>query len=206
MKPSAVPKGKLVATFALAGCNTPQVAGEASFVDYVQGEDGAPFVVERSDASRWMVVTNSFLESGEIVFQAVEALGQALHEYRFPWDGRTAGKHSVAVSYAEPRGSKDRFRVSTSLPHRVCSLRRVDSTAGEVKPTALPGPAQSDRGWGYTGASFTPGEVVLVDVSGKATRARVMQSRGTDYFVRYEGLADGSGEWISPSRIVGRIK
>ncbi len=216
LRPSAIPRGKLIATFLRTGCSDGRDANESVFIDYVQGQDGVPFLVERSRASEWLVVRNSYIESGEIVFQSLrENRGRALQEYRFPWDGRTAGRYSLAMSYAAPRGTHDRFRVDDARPYVICRLRRVDPVSGapldtslsaDKGPTALPGPATSAQGWGYDGKSFAPGDLVLIDVGGRATRGRVVQASGTAYLVHYEGGPEGSNEWVAPSRVLGQVK
>jgi hypothetical protein len=210
-----IPRGKLVATFVQGDCSGGGESGAPRYVDYVQGQDGAPFLVERSEAAQWLVITNSFVESNEIVFQAMrENRGRSLQEYRFPWDGRTAGKYSRAVAYGEPQGTRDRFRVPGVRAYVVCRLRRVDPVTGALldeseakgrEPTALPGPATRAQGWGYDGKSFRPGDWVLVDGGGMAKRAQVLQATGDRYFVRYEQAPEGSGEWVEPSRVLGRF-
>lgn len=214
--PSSIPRGKLVATFLRADCTDGRDRNEALYVDYVQGEDGAPFLVERSRAADWLMITNSFVEAGEIVFQSLrENRGRGLQEYRFPWDGRTAGKYSLAMVYSEPKGTRDRFRVDDARPHVVCKLQRVDPLSGAPVPaasagvpnaTALPGPATSAQGWGYDASAFHVGDRVIVEHQGSTKRGRVVQTSGTAYFVQLEDAPDGTGEWVEPSRVLGWLK
>lgn len=55
------------------------------------------------------------------------------------------------------------------------------------------------------GASYQAGDQVWVHWSGTSQRARILQSRGDQYLIRYEGYDSKWDEWIGPQRIAGRI-
>jgi hypothetical protein len=213
--PADVPRGKLIASFERVGCSG-SVRSETVYVDYVQGVDGAPFIVERSLEGAWLIVTNHRVERGGIVFQAVRAKGvRELREYRFPHDIRQPGHYVETKVFAEPRGTRHRFESRANETGTECDLVRANPVTGErlgsVAAAALVGDGEASTvrpssGWGFDGSSFRVGDRVLVDVGGRIVAAEVLQAPGDAYLLRFEGAPNGASTWIEPARITGRLE
>jgi len=207
--PSEVPRGRLVSTFARTSCTGNHADAATVFVDFVEGADGMPFIVERSRPDTWLLITNSRSRDDFIVFQAVRNTdAREFREYRFPAHGTKPGQYFWSSQYTEPRGSKHRFETQPVGQTTTCQLVPVDPLTGATLTTygASPTPtgSASARGWGFDGKSFQVGDKVLVDVGGRSVPAEVLQAPGDAYYVRLEGEAE-AGQWIDPSRITGRM-
>lgn len=206
--PSDVPRGRLVATYARTGCTGTVAQQPAVYVDFVQGDDGIPFIVERDDSDTWLLVTNGRQSNGVLVFQAVRKSDPSqLREYRFAARGREPGGYFESERYGKLRGSKHRFETQAVGPTRRCDLIPVDPLTGAPLSTYGVQPASSGaRGWGFDGHSFREGDRVLVDVGGRSVPAEVLQAPGHAYLVRFEEDGGAQGVWIDPARITGRLE
>jgi hypothetical protein len=203
--PGEVPRGRLVKTFARTACTRVDAPGPGAFVDYVQGMDGVPFLVERARTGTWLLVTNSWLDGSTIVFQAVRRDPSGLVEYRFPERGSKQGQYSWSRYFEEPKGATHRFETrSTGGTAATCTLTVVDPLTGA--PVGTYGGEGSTQGWGFDGESFRVGDRILVEVGGRSVPAVVLQASGNGYFVRLEGEDENAGRWIEPSTITGRLE
>ena len=205
--PSDVPRGRLVATYARTNCVGTEEQERPPYVDFVQGADGNPFIVERSEPDNWLLVTNGRDRSGVLVFQAIRKSDPLLREYHFPARGREPGRYFEAERYGKIRGSRHRFETQAIGPTRHCELIPVDPLTGTALSTYGAQPASSGtQGWGFDGQSFGVGDRVLVDVGGRSVPAEVLQAPGHAYLVRFEEDGGSKGVWVEPSRITGRLK
>jgi hypothetical protein len=207
LSPGEVPRGQLIKTFARTSCTEDFTDPEPTFVDYVQGADGSPFIVERGRSDSWVVVTNSRLEGDTIVFQTIRRTDPAeLREYRFPEHGAKPARFIRSKDYAKPRGSTHRFETQPRGTTATCTLIPVDPLTGAPITTYAEEGDASGPGWGFDGTSFKVGDRVLVDMGGRSVPAKVLQASGTAYFVRIEEDPDDVGRWIDPSTITGRLE
>lgn len=212
VEPADVPRGKLVASYERVRCSE-RSRSERVYVDYVQGVDGAPFIVERSREGAWLIVTNHRSDRGRIVFQAVRAKGdKELREYWFTRDARQPGRYVETRVFADPRGTRHQFETHAQGQLLECELVRVNPLTGarlgsvEAGAGAEPDASGPASGWGFDGSSFGVGDRVLVDVGGRSVVAEVLQAPGDAYLVQFEGAPNGASTWIDPARITGRIE
>jgi len=75
-----------------------------------------------------------------------------------------------------------------------------------ARPTPLAAGANEPKSWGYDGRSFNTGDRILVDIGNRSIVAIVVQANGDQYYVHFEGAAAGTGEWIKPWRVTGRLR
>jgi hypothetical protein len=205
--PGDVPRGRLVKTFARRACTQTGIPAPGAFVDYVQGVDGVPFLVERARSGGWLLVTNSRLDGTTIVFQAVRRDPPQLLEYRFPRRGSKPGQYLWFGHYEEPKGATHRFETRGRGEVATCTLTVVDPLTGAPLGTyGGEGDEGSTQGWGFDGGSFRVGDRILVEVGGRSVPAVVLQAPGHGYFVRLEGEDENAGRWIEPSTITGRLE
>jgi len=209
MPASRVPRGDQVTTYAVVQCTSNQ-AVPAPLVDHVRLGDGSAVLVERMSSPDWVVITNAFVEGRFVVFQFVQETSQprALWEYRIPLDQGVTGSFRVSSAFTLetlPGGGFRGVPVSSSAS---CGLQRVGAP-GQARTAAAPsGSSSADvpRSWGYDAKTFVAGDTVLLDMEGRSVRAKVVQANGQMYYVQVEGAPDGSGQWIMPGRITGRIR
>ncbi len=205
--PGDVPRGRLVKTFARSACTQTDTPALGAFVDYVQGVDGVPFLVERARSGAWLLVTNSRLDGTTIVFQAVRRDPPQLLEYRFPQRGSKPGQYLWSGHYKEPKGATHRFETRSTGAVATCTLTVVDPLTGAPLGTyGGKGDEGSTQGWGFDGGSFRVGDRILVEEGGRSVPAVVLQAPGNGYFVRLEGEGENAGRWIEPSTITGRLE
>lgn len=207
LSPGEVPRGQLIKTFARSSCTEDFTDPEPIFVDYVQGADGSPFIVERGRSDSWLVVTNSRLEGDTIVFQAIRRKDTAeLREYRFPGHGAEPARFLWSKDFTKPKGSTHRFESEPKATTATCHLIPVDPLTGAPITTYAQDGDASGPGWGFDGTTFQVGDRVLVDMGGRSVPAKVLQASGTAYFVRMEDDPEDVGRWIDPSTITGRLE
>lgn len=205
--PADVPRGRLVATFARTSCSVGPQNAHPVFVDFVQGTDGSPFIVERIQPDEWLLITNGRVRNDSVVFQTVRKSDPSeFREYRFPGRGTKPGEYFSARRYSPPRGTRHRFETRPLGQVTTCQLIPVDPLTGAPLATYGEQPrGETPRGWGFDGTSFEVGDRVLVDVGGRSVPARVLQAPGDAYYVQFEG-GKGDGRWIDPSSITGRVE
>lgn len=210
MPASRIPRGDQVTTYALERCTGNQPM-PAPLVDHVRLGDGSAVLVERMSSPDWVVVTNAFVEGRFVVFQFVQETVQpkVLWEYRIPLDAAAAGSFRVSSAFTLETLPGGGFRGVPVASSASCGLRRVAAGgATEVSGPAPSGASSADapRNWGYDGKTFAAGDVILVDMEGRSVRAKVVQANGQMYYVQVEGAPEGSGQWIMPGRITGRLR
>ncbi len=210
MPASRVPRGDQVTTYALVQCSSNQ-AVPAPLVDHVRLGDGSAVLVERMSSPDWVVITNAFVEGRFVVFQFVQETSRprTLWEYRIPLDASATGAFRVSSAFTLetlPGGGFRGIPVSSSAS---CGLQRAGVVSAKGAAPARPAGstnAEVPRSWGYDGRTFAPGDTVLLDVEGRSMRAKVVQANGQMYYVQVEGAPEGSGQWILPGRITGRLR
>lgn len=210
MPASRIPRGDQVTTYALVQCTGNQPM-PAPLVDHVRLGDGSAVLVERMSSPDWVVITNAFVEARFVVFQFVQETAQprVLWEYRIPLDPGATGSFRVSSAFTLetlPGGGFRGVPVSTSAS---CGLQKVVAAGSAQAASAAPSGsanAEAPRGWGYDAKTFVVGDTVLVDMEGRSVRAKVVQANGQMYYVQVEGAPEGSGQWIMPGRITGRLR
>lgn len=211
-----MPRGRLVQTFSRTSC-TGALANELAeqqqkqgpiFVDFVQGRNGLPFLVERDRTDSWLLISNSHQDGETIVFQAIEQSGaERFLEYRIAGYGSKPGKLFVSAHHTQAQGSTHWFSATASGPSASCKLQPVPPLKGapvgtyDEQETYMAGP-----GWGFDGSSFNVGDNVLVDMGGRSVLTRIIQASGTAYFVRLAHDPDDPGRWIDPAAITGYLR
>lgn len=113
---------------------------QSSRVFLVRRPDGKRVVVEARPAYDSIVVTNSFTDGRELVFQVAfdESDPFLLREVRLPVDAHGPGRLVVSSSFFEPQADHRRFRATIRRPAFTCRL-------DPIAPPALP-PAVADAG------------------------------------------------------------
>lgn len=213
---SNMPRGRLVQTFSRTSC-TGALANELAeqqqkkgpiFVDFVQGRNGLPFLVERDRSDSWLLISNSHQDGETIVFQAIEQSGaQRFLEYRIAGYGSEPGQLFVSAHHTPAQGSTHWFSASASGPSASCKLQPVTPLEGAPAGTYDEQEAHMNGpGWGFDGSSFKVGDNVLVDMGGRSVLTRIIQASGTAYFVRLIHDPEDPGRWIDPATITGYLR
>jgi hypothetical protein len=102
------------------------------------------------------------------------------------------GTNAIARPDGSPTGSSRVPHASSTTP------------LGAIAPLAAG--ANEPKSWGYDGRSFKVGDRLLVDIGNRSVVATVVQAMGEQYYVHYEGAVSGTGEWIRPWRVTGRLR
>jgi hypothetical protein len=218
---SSIPSGALVASYSPTGCTDGSDRVEHRVVDHLRDPHGASMLVERADAPSWLVIRNTFVDGSLVVFQAIQESSQpkTAWEYRVPADGRGSGTFRSSNAFEVEYLPGGVFRATLFTELNRCSLAQVDPMTGRVAASAsspvlpaAPVPPQpfasggdEPKSWGYDGKSFKVGDKVLVDQGSRSVVAVVLQSNGDQYFVHIEGTPQGSGVWMAPWRVTGRL-
>jgi hypothetical protein len=122
------PAGAPLGTWFSSGCHDARgapVSLKGSVVRLIKRADGRVVLVEMRPAYDSIVVVNSFVSSGEIVFQlALKSSSSApyLREYRLPVGASGPGRFVIVSWDWESREAESGFRASYAKPAVDCAL------------------------------------------------------------------------------------
>jgi hypothetical protein len=223
VKPGREPPGQKLAVYRPTDCQAPGggAATRNSSLFLVQDAAGRRVLVELTPGYDSLVVKNTFLDRGEIAFQAVlksKTGRMMLHDFRIPNDLSLPGRMAIASTWREVSIPGGGFHGHFDQPVLTCRL-----TAAAPDGTPLPPPTATADGSmpvptvappvvpGDVGGTPEPrdryavGDTVAVDVQGQAVRAKVVQALSDDrYYVEYQTTPPTS-EWVDKARIRGRL-
>lgn len=222
VKAGSEPPGDQLAMYQPSSCQDASGATTQrnTTIQLVQLASGNRVLIELTPGYDSLVVSNAFVDRGEIAFQAVIKAQNGrmmLHDFRVPNDLNGPGRLSVTSTWQEEKLEGGGFRGSYERSIMTCQLALAGPESNKPKPTEEEEEKEAEAAQGDAGTAaveigtpeprdkYAVSEMVAVDVQGKLVKAKVVQPlQNGRYYVEYQ-TTPPSSEWVDKEKIRGKL-